>query len=382
MIETDSQGKSRITHIGTEDFAKLGIKARDAYMKHHRIIIGDARTKVQKEVRIIQHIQAGPLKAALSTNRCSVDTTSGAKVKPTWLLQTGTILRLINFITSEAGQGHYISLKGGLKATMLTTAIPHPEAYATILDLFNTPENQDDNIELVQQYDELPQIFDEMESSKYDELTREKLIELITYVDYWYGNASKAMKNVSGTHDANFRKYCKGKDWIFYFHLKMKEMDPSMINHVNPELPDNVRIQSTTQGQRSRSVSPVPPGTNSSKKVNSSIAVKGAADAIKERMDASSRSENIERLEQYEEKLESLKETKQQIDADFLNMKDERKRAHEEEEDYEREVEYQHMQNKCKAVKKKVKRVEAEIKMIKERLGYHNDASDDGSYDG
>ena len=210
VIETDSQGKSRITHIGTEDFAKLGIKARDAYMKHHRIIIGDARTKDQKEVRIIQHIQAGPLKAALSTNRRSVATTSGAKVKPTWLLQTGTILRLINFITSEAGRGHYISLKGGLTATMLDTAIPHPQAYATILDLFNTPENQDDNIELVQQYDELPQIFDEMESSKYDELTREKLIELITYVDYWYGNASKAMKNVSGTHDANFRKYCKG----------------------------------------------------------------------------------------------------------------------------------------------------------------------------
>jgi hypothetical protein len=40
------------------------------------------------------------------------------------------------------------------------------------------------------------------------------------------------MKGVSGNNSNDFGAYCKDKDWVFYFHLKMRMLDPTMLSHV------------------------------------------------------------------------------------------------------------------------------------------------------
>ncbi len=111
--------------------------------------------------------------------------------------------------------------------------------------------------------------------------------------------------------------------------------------------------------------------------------MRGAADAIKDRQGDANRAENHERLQKYEDDLADKQQRKADLDKQFFAMKAERKRDVDAGFDYDDEVGYAALENQCRAVKKRVVRLQGEIKTIKDKLGYYNEASDDeGSYNG
>jgi hypothetical protein len=201
----------------------------------------------------------------------------------------------------------------------------------------------------------------------------------LSYIEYWYKKTDQKMHGTSGNNSAYFGDYCKDKDWVFYFYLKMKQLDPTMMSHVASKLPDDVFLESNRAGGTSGTRVP---HSGSSSKATSVLAVRGAADAIKERMGNSNRAENLARLEKYEDDLAERLVQKADLDKQYFAMKEERKRDLDNGIDYDDEVGYAALGTKCKAAKKRVVCLQVEIKAIKDKLEYHNEASDEGSYNG
>jgi hypothetical protein len=262
---------------------------------------------------------------------------------------------------------------------MLDSGVAHPQAYEGLRSLHNTENNEDPNIEYTHNFEELDDRFDPPESQNFEKLSIDELKELLSYIEYWYKKTDQKMHGTSGNNSNYFGDYCKDKDWVFYFYLKMKQLDRTMMSHVASKLPDDVFNESNHAGGTSGTRVP---HSGSAGKATSVLAVRGAADAIKERMGDSNRAENVARLETYEDNLAEKLVQKADLDLQYFTMKEERKRDLEDGIDYDDEVEYAALGTKCKAVKKRVVRLQAEIKAIKDKLGYHNEASDDGSYNG
>lgn len=378
VLSEDGSGDFHISHIGTAVYNRdITINMHRQYCKKHNITVGNARTRDMLEKRIISHINAGPLKEALSSNRRK---TSGSdRVLPAWCKKIGTILRLINVITCQAGRPHYMSLKDALDRAMLDSGVAHPQAFEALRSLHNTRDNEDENVELTYNFEELQDRLDPCQSQDFEDLSIDQLKELLAYIEFWYKRAHGKMKGVSGNNSNDFGAYCKDKDWVFYFHLKMKMLDPTMLSHVVSQLPSHIFNESNRAGASGTRV----PHSGSSGKATSVLSVRGAADAIKDRQGDANRAENLERLQKYEDDLADKQQRKADLDKQFFAMKAERKRDVDAGFDYDDEVGYAALENQCRAVKKRVVRLQGEIKTIKDKLGYYNEASDDeGSYNG
>jgi hypothetical protein len=169
VLSEDGNGESCITHIGTAAYDRtITVEMHRQYCKHHNITVGTARTRDLLEKCIISHIKAGPLKDALASNR-----RKGAsdRVRPLWCKKDGTILRLINVVTSQAGRPLYLSLKSALDRSMLDSGVAHPQAYEGLRSLHNTEGNEDPNIEYTHNFEELDDRFNPPESQNFEKLS-------------------------------------------------------------------------------------------------------------------------------------------------------------------------------------------------------------------
>jgi hypothetical protein len=244
----------------------------------------------------------------------------------------------------QEGQHYTSSNQRGHQPNRASTVLVPQECtgsfYAWLRSLHNTEGNEDPNIEYTHNFEELDDRLGPCESENFEKLSIDQLKELLSYIEYWYKKTDQKMHGTSGNNSGYFGDDCKDKDWVFYFYLKMKHLDPTMMSHVVSKLPDDIFLESNHAGGTSGTRVP---HSGSSGKATSVLAVRGSADAIKEK---------------YEDNLAEKLVQKADLDKQYFAMKEERKRDLKDGIDYVDEVGYAALGTKCRAVKKRVVRLQ------------------------
>ncbi|KAL7509441.1 hypothetical protein ACHAXN_006902, partial [Cyclotella atomus] len=386
-----------VLKIGSVVWDDVGLNYRLDYLKVKNIKYGRNRSKDALGPLIVNFLKAQPYKNAVSNSRRSSASSTGPisssiqkgnglvvrkGTKPDFLPidEDGTMFRLANVLKKH--KECYVATKRPLdRAELDRGGLAHAVEWNTLTNTYNKAvdhSDPDDDIDLIQGYADL-EVFgiDPMAASEHvHPLTTEQIMQLVGYMEHHYQKTHEKCTK-SGEHEL-FLDYINGVLWLGYLFCTFKSVgDKSMHNTAFAELPDNVMNESANgrPGARkrggsigSRSVSPVPPGSN--RKQTSAIAIQGAAAALDDRMSDLRRSENFNTMMKLTEERDAAEEDLEELDGQLVMVKARRKEAKREGEEFAEEAEYQRLKKKCKKAHAKFDRLVQEVERLEKLLGY------------
>ena len=233
-----------IISIGGLPFVQWNLHMLPAFCRALKINVpNNAKTMKDCTNYIIQYKKNGDVREQIKSVGKISGKKKSAETKPACVSLVGSILRVINTLTSSAGRAVYVGTNNKQTRDELDTRKGKESRWNDLAVMYNDDSNTDLDTLAV---DLTAYGYTMDEPTKFDkDLTGIDLYSITRYINHWYGKA-RGNKNVSGQHDP-FSNYDFGHGWLYYLHLRLSAIgDTDLMNASYAELSEDVFSLSET----------------------------------------------------------------------------------------------------------------------------------------